>query len=127
MTLEVLRMGKPVIVSNTGWFTELPDDISIKVDVDNNEEQSILDALNTLSSNQKDSSKLSSDAIRYIKEEHNPDKIGYEFFKFLSQISSKGDTEFLKNLSGQLKDIGITSKDSTYLQKFSKDLHDVYH
>jgi len=126
MALEVLRMGKPVIVSNTGWFTELPDDISIKVDVNNNEEKSILDAFSTLSSNQNNSSKLSSDAIRYITDEHNPDKIGYEFFKFLSQISSKGDTEFLKNLSGQLKDIGITSKDSTYLQKFSKDLHDIF-
>jgi len=127
MTLEVLRIGKPVIVSNTGWFTELPDDISIKIDIDKNEEQSILDALSKLSSDKENISKLSSNAIKYIKDEHDPDKIGYEFFKFLSQISSKGDTEFLKNLSGQLKDIGITSKDSTYLQKFSEDLHDIYH
>lgn len=36
MTLEIMRNGKPVIVSNIGWFKELPNDVSIKIDVNNN-------------------------------------------------------------------------------------------
>lgn len=31
-TIEALRLGKVVIVNNTGWFDELPDDIVCKVD-----------------------------------------------------------------------------------------------
>ena len=32
--LQIMSLGKPVIVSNVGWFSELPNNSCLKVDVD---------------------------------------------------------------------------------------------
>ena len=32
--IRQLSLGKPVIVSDVGWFAELPDDVALKVPVD---------------------------------------------------------------------------------------------
>ena len=126
ITLEIMRMGKPVIVSNTGWFSELPDDVSIKVEVDDNEEKSIIEAFSKLSSEKNYREKLGSNAKRYVKEEHDPDKIAYEFVEFLSNISNIEQSKFVKSLSVRLKDLGLNEKDSSYLDSFSKTLQGIF-
>ncbi len=40
-TLEAIRQGKAVVVNNTGWFGELPDNVAIKI----NDQSEIVDAI----------------------------------------------------------------------------------
>ena len=38
--IRQLSLGKPVVVSDVGWFAELPDDVALKVPVDDEETSS---------------------------------------------------------------------------------------
>jgi len=125
MTLEIMRMGKPVIVSNTGWFSELPDDVSIKIDVNNDEQKSIIDAFTKLSSDKNYRDRLASNAKKYVNEEHDPEKIAYEFIEFLSTISNSEQNKFVKNLSHHFKNLGIKHTDTHYMEHFSITLDKV--
>ena len=42
--IRTLSLGKPLVVSDVGWFAELPDDVALKVPVGGDEEIAALDA-----------------------------------------------------------------------------------
>jgi glycosyltransferase involved in cell wall biosynthesis len=43
--VRALSLGKPLIVSDVGWFAELPDDVAVKIAPDENEIDSLVAAL----------------------------------------------------------------------------------
>ena len=49
MVIRALTLGKPVIVSDVGWFSELPDDVALKVAPDEREVDRLVAAMATLS------------------------------------------------------------------------------
>ena len=125
ITLEMMEMGKPIITSNIGWFSELPDDTVIKINVNENEGDSIVSAFTRLATEKSFVEKLSSNAKMYVRKKHDPSKIAFEYFDFISQISKKEQTKFIHSLSHQLKNLGITHDDSYYLEHFSKTLQKI--
>jgi glycosyltransferase involved in cell wall biosynthesis len=46
--IRALSLGKPLVVSDVGWFAELPSDVVIKVPADEREEDTLLAALEAL-------------------------------------------------------------------------------
>src|SRR6185437_8427937 len=46
--IRALSLGKPLVVSDVGWFSELPADAVFKVPVDDGEEETLLAALEAL-------------------------------------------------------------------------------
>ncbi len=46
--IRALSLGKPLVVSDVGWFAELPADAVVKVPVDEHEEDTLLAALEAL-------------------------------------------------------------------------------
>src|SRR5262245_6622817 len=46
--IRALSLGKPLVVSDVGWFSELPHDAVVKVPVDEREEDTLLAALEAL-------------------------------------------------------------------------------
>ena len=46
--IRALSLGKPLIVSDVGWFAELPDDVALKVAPDNDEVGALVAALELL-------------------------------------------------------------------------------
>jgi glycosyltransferase involved in cell wall biosynthesis len=46
--IRTLSLGKPLVVSDVGWFSELPDDVALKASVDERETDTLADALETL-------------------------------------------------------------------------------
>jgi glycosyltransferase involved in cell wall biosynthesis len=48
--IRALTLGKPLVVSDTGWFAELPDDVALKVAPDDEEEDALTAALQLLAS-----------------------------------------------------------------------------
>ncbi len=46
--IRQLSLGKPVIVSDVGWFAELPDDVALKIPVDAGETETLYAALELL-------------------------------------------------------------------------------
>ncbi len=48
--IRALALGKPLVVSDVGWFAELPDDVALKVPVDDDEVDTLVAALDLLAS-----------------------------------------------------------------------------
>ena len=46
--IRALTLGKPLVVSDVGWFSELPDDVALKAPVDERETDRLAEALETL-------------------------------------------------------------------------------
>ena len=46
--IRQLSLGKPVVVSDVGWFAELPDEVALKVPVDDGETETLYAALELL-------------------------------------------------------------------------------
>src|SRR6266542_3248002 len=46
--IRALSLGRPLVVSDVGWFSELPDDVAVKVPVDEREVETLAAALETL-------------------------------------------------------------------------------
>jgi len=126
VALEIMAMNKPVIVTDIGWFSELPDDSVVKVEVGKNEEKSMTDALIRLTEDEEFRKKLCFNAKRYVEEEHDPEKVVYELFDFLKIFSNKKKTEKLKNYSMELDGLGIKNDDKPYLSNFVEKIHNEF-
>ena len=48
MVVRALSLGKPIVVSDVGWFSELPDEVAVKVPVDDGETDALVQALERL-------------------------------------------------------------------------------
>jgi glycosyltransferase involved in cell wall biosynthesis len=46
--IRALSLGKPLLVSDVGWFSELPEDVALKAPVDERETDSLAEGLETL-------------------------------------------------------------------------------
>jgi glycosyltransferase involved in cell wall biosynthesis len=63
-----LGLGKPMLVSDVGWFAELPDDVALKVPVDEYEVRTIAGALELAGDHASD---LGAAAREYVRREHD--------------------------------------------------------
>lgn len=115
--LRILSMGKPVIVSNVGWFSELPDNCCAKVDVNNYEEETLLEYLNTLASNEKLREKMGENARKYILKECHPEKIAKEYYRFISEVAGGHGISIIKEISNDMSDIGINENDNSMIKE----------
>ena len=63
-----LALGKPMLVSDVGWFAELPDDVALKIPVDDYEVPTIAGALELAADH---GAELGSAASAYVHEAHD--------------------------------------------------------
>jgi len=70
--IRALSLGRPLVVSDVGWFSELPDDVVLKVPVDEYE-VATLEAALTLAADRGHA--LGASARRYVQHEHSLDHV----------------------------------------------------
>ncbi|HLM35729.1 MAG TPA: glycosyltransferase family 4 protein, partial [Gaiellaceae bacterium] len=63
-----LSLGKPMVVSEVGWFAELPDDVALKVPVDEYEVPTLAAALELVTQCHE---QLGERALEYVRTEHD--------------------------------------------------------
>ena len=80
--IRALGIGKPCIVSDDAWFSELPDDVVIKID-NRNIKKELYDSLSRLLENPDLMETMSKRAKDYIQREHGITKISDEIADFL--------------------------------------------
>lgn len=94
--IRALGLGKPCIVSNDAWFSELPDDTVIKIN-NENAEREIYNKILYFLKNRNELSEIGLRAKDYIKKNHSIDKISKEIFEFL--LGKPDHTRYIKNPS----------------------------
>lgn len=122
--LGILAAGKPVIVSNIGWFSELPNNTCLKVDVDSYEKEVLLECMKLLARDKNLRETIGSNAREYVIKEHNPEKIAREYYKFIKGIV-EGDEYIIKEISDGLFDLGVEEGDEEIIKEVAVSLLDI--
>jgi glycosyltransferase involved in cell wall biosynthesis len=73
--IRSLSLGKPLVVSSVGWFSELPDAVGIKVPVDSTEVETLEAALELLLTREDLRSELGAAAAALARREHELERV----------------------------------------------------
>ncbi len=84
--LRIMGAGRPVLVSRTGAFEELPDDSCIKVDIDDAEEELLLEYLLLLARRPEIGQALGRNARRHVALHARPEDAAYDYYLFLCKV-----------------------------------------
>src|SRR5262245_30017317 len=101
-----LSLGKAMLVSDVGWFAELPDGVALRVPVDQHEVGTIAAALE-LAADRK--AELGEAARAYVRDEHDLDRVADAYTAALEEAAG-GDAvtdAFLWRIAEAAADVGI--------------------
>jgi glycosyltransferase involved in cell wall biosynthesis len=73
--IRALSLGRPLIVSDVAWFSELPDEVALKVPVDADEAATIAAALELLATRPDVRNAMGDAARELAKREHDLDRV----------------------------------------------------
>jgi glycosyltransferase involved in cell wall biosynthesis len=85
--IRALVLGKPLVVSDVGWFAELPDDVALKVPVDAHEAETLGAALELLASNDRARTAMGDAARAYVAAEHNLERSAEAYVAALEEAA----------------------------------------
>ena len=117
--LQIMAAEKPVIVSNVGWFQEIPDRCCLKLDVDSDEEDILVEYMDLLASNERVKESIGKSAQAYVAEEHNPEKSAYGFYEFIKGVLN-GNEMLLGRISAELAGLKIDETDDELISYVSE-------
>ena len=107
--IRQLSLGKPVVVSDVGWFAELPDDVALKVPVDDDETESLHAALELIAREQGVRESMSAAALELVRREHDLGRAADLYAAALEQAAG-GDAvadAVLADVARAAADVGI--------------------
>ncbi len=90
--LRIMGAGRPVLVSRTGAFEELPDDACIKVDVDEAEEELLLEYLRMLAYRPELAQTIGRNARRHVAQAARLSDAAHDYYRFLCQVLGRPAT-----------------------------------
>jgi glycosyltransferase involved in cell wall biosynthesis len=106
--IRTLSLGRPLVVSDLGWFAELPDDVALKVPVGDGEEEAIVDAFETLA-DPGVAARMGEAARAYAEDEHGLDHVAELYVAALEQAAGSAAVEarVLHDVAEAAADTGI--------------------
>ena len=86
--LRLLGLGQTVVVSNIGWLGEIPDDVAVKIAIDEREEQTLTAALWALAEEPALRAQLGANARRWALAQHAPDRVAERYTQAIQRLSA---------------------------------------
>jgi glycosyltransferase involved in cell wall biosynthesis len=132
MVVRALSIGKPLVVSDLGWFAELPDEVALKVPVDEGETEALDDVLDRLAGDPDLRLRMSESAAEWARNEHDletaaelyvatiEESVGArdveravvgDVARAASEVGLTADSPELGDVAGRLKDAGLGASD----------------
>jgi hypothetical protein len=85
--IRALSLGRPLVVSDLGWFAELPDSVALKVPVDDDEIPALAAALELLASSEPTQLAMSEAARDYVHREHDLGHVAGDYVAALEEAA----------------------------------------
>ena len=107
--IRQLSLGKPVIVSDVGWFAELSDEVALKVPVDAGETETLYAALELLARDDGVRRAMSQAATELVRREHDLGRAADLYAAALEQAAGGAAVmdAVLDDVSRAAADVGI--------------------
>ncbi|BBD67492.1 putative glycosyltransferase [Nostoc commune NIES-4072] len=96
--LRILSVGKPIIVTDIGSFSDFPNDVVLKIPQPrhSDEVEEIFKSLVLLTQNPDYRQSLSENAYKYISKEHSQERCANLYAKFIQEILSSTEAKSKK-------------------------------
>lgn len=85
--IRALSLGRPLIVSDVGWFSELPDDVALKIPVDEHEVETLTAALELLAARPDVRSAMGAAALELAGREHDLERVAELYVSAFEQAA----------------------------------------
>jgi len=127
---RMLGAGKPCVVSDLGWFAELPDDCVIKLDAAA-DEPGLVRCLSDLIADQPLRRRLGDNARRYIREQHGIDPGAAQYVKFLGEVRLRErrrsvEHALIDETGRAMAEIGIGEEDGWLIGGVAADIESLF-
>jgi len=113
MSIRALSLGKPLVVSDVGWFAELPDDVVAKVPVDELEVKTLTAVLERLAEDDGLRARMGTAGAEYAREEHGLDRVADLYVAALEE-GGGGEVvrdSVLREVARAAQEVGIDKND----------------
>ena len=109
--IRQLSLGKPVVVSDVGWFAELPDSVALKVPVDDGEVDTLYAALELLARDDGARAAMSASALELVRREHDLGRSAELYAAALEQAAGREAVAdaVLGDVAAAAADVGIAA------------------
>ena len=106
--IRALSLGRALVVSDLGWFSELPDEVALKVPVGDGEIDALAGALERLSEPGV-AEEMGAAGRAYVRREHDLDRIADRYVAVLEQAAGSPpvEQEILRAVAVAAADTGI--------------------
>jgi len=107
--IRQLSLGKPVVVSDIGWFSELPDEVALKIPVGAGEAETLHAALELLAADDSVRAAMSEAALELARREHDLERVAELYSSALEQAAG-GEAvanAVLGDVAGAAAEVGI--------------------
>ena len=110
--VRALSLAKPSVVSDVGWFSELPSDAALKIPVGDDEVPTLTAALELLVTREDVRAALGEAARGLVRREHDVDRVADLYVAALEQVAGGGavDDEVLHDVSEAAAGVGIEAR-----------------
>jgi glycosyltransferase involved in cell wall biosynthesis len=113
MALQVLALGKPLVVSDVGWFSELPGSVAVKVPVGEGEVELLAAALELLADDAGLRNRLGEEARAYARAAHDLDAVAELYAAALEEAAGgeKVRDAVLGGIAAAAHEVGLAEDD----------------
>ncbi len=114
IAIRSLSLGKPLVVSDVGWFSELPDGAALKVPVDEHEVETLTAALELLVAREDVREQMGRAAAETARRRHDLDRVAELYVSALEEAAggAKVGDAVLREVSEAAADVGISPEDA---------------
>lgn len=123
--IRALSKGKTCIVSDSAWFSELPDDTVIKITTDLiYEKEELMTALLLLLNDQSKMIEYGRNARSYTLKFHDPDAIAKNMVNFFTKCCEVKDnfSKFYMHLNdNRMNELGLKNETTVFIKKYRKN------
>jgi glycosyltransferase involved in cell wall biosynthesis len=107
-----LSLGKPLVVSDVGWFSELPRDVALAIPPDDDEVATLTAALELLASRREVRGAMGANAAALARREHDVEKVAELYAAALEGAAGGAavDDAVLDEVSRAAADVGISAE-----------------
>jgi glycosyltransferase involved in cell wall biosynthesis len=107
-----LSLGKPLVVSDVGWFSELPKDVALAVPPDDDEVATLTAALELLASREELRLTMGANAAELARGEHDVERVAELHVAALERAAGGAtvDDAVLRDVSRAASEVGISAE-----------------
>ncbi len=110
--IRTLSAGKPLVVSDVGWFSELPDEVAVKIPVGGEDEVNGLTAALRRFSDPAEAKAMGAAARALVERDHDVDRVAEQYAAALEEAAGGGAVRerVLREVAEAAAEVGVDAE-----------------